>query len=103
MTLVRTIPLVVLMLAACATGTIERCPPDQRPAVLDTLYFGTATPVGVVTEEEWRRFLAEEVTPRFPEGLTFWSMAGDTSSVEHSTPTTRRRLPTGCAVTSRSP
>jgi hypothetical protein len=34
------------------------------------LLFGTAKPDGVVTEEEFGAFLDDEVTPRFPEGLT---------------------------------
>jgi hypothetical protein len=34
------------------------------------LFFGTAKPVGVVTEREFLRFLDQEVTPRFPDGLT---------------------------------
>lgn len=35
------------------------------------LYFGTGKPDGTaVTDEEWSGFLAEEITPRFPEGFT---------------------------------
>lgn len=34
------------------------------------LFFGTARPGGVVTAEEFRLFLDQEVTPRFPDGLT---------------------------------
>lgn len=34
------------------------------------LFFGTAKPNGVVTEEEFRAFIDAEVTPRFPDGLT---------------------------------
>jgi Protein of unknown function (DUF3574) len=34
------------------------------------LYFGTARPDGVVTEEAFREFVDEQVTPRFPDGLT---------------------------------
>ena len=30
----------------------------------------------VVTEEAWRAFLAEEITPRFPEGLTVVDASG---------------------------
>ena len=29
-----------------------------------------------MSEEDWRAFLAEEVTPRFPEGLTVFDAAG---------------------------
>lgn len=35
------------------------------------LFFGSAKPDGTaVTEAEWRRFLDQEITPRFPDGLT---------------------------------
>jgi hypothetical protein len=35
------------------------------------LYFGTQRPGGVqLTDAEWAGFLDEEVTPRFPDGLT---------------------------------
>src|SRR3546814_3487274 len=35
------------------------------------IYFGTTRPGGApVTETKWAAFLAEEVTPRFPDGLT---------------------------------
>ena len=34
------------------------------------LFFGTARPDGAVTEEEFLAFLDQEVTPRFPDGLT---------------------------------
>lgn len=34
------------------------------------LYFGTAKPDGVVSEEQFERFVDEHVTPRFPDGLT---------------------------------
>ena len=34
------------------------------------MYFGLTRPAGNVSESEWQAFLREEVTPRFPEGLT---------------------------------
>jgi hypothetical protein len=41
------------------------------------LYFGTAKPDGsVVTDEEFKRFLDAEVTPRFPDGLTLFTAFG---------------------------
>ena len=40
-------------------------------AVQSTLYFGLKGADGRgVSEQEWARFLAEVVTPRFPQGLT---------------------------------
>jgi len=39
--------------------------------VRSELYFGTTKPDGdELTDEEWQQFLDEEITPRFPAGLT---------------------------------
>jgi hypothetical protein len=43
---------------------------------MDSLYFGTARRGGEVSPEDWRQFLAAVVTPRFPDGLTSWTAAG---------------------------
>lgn len=41
------------------------------------LYFGRSIPGGgIVTEEEWDKFLAEVVTPRFPDGFTILKATG---------------------------
>src|SRR5262249_34608375 len=52
------------------------CKAGEQKAVMDTLYFGTSMPEGTVTSEEWQKFLAEVITPLFPEGLTAWAAAG---------------------------
>lgn len=67
---------IVVALAGCAALPGAGCPADAQPATNDFLYFGTARPGGVVSPREWRAFLAEEVTPRFPDGLTAWPAAG---------------------------
>ena len=42
-----------------------------------TLYFGTLRPKGgSVSELEWQLFLRDEVTKRFPDGLTVWDAQG---------------------------
>lgn len=41
-----------------------------------TLYFGTSRPKGAVSELEWQVFLRDEVTSRFPDGLTAWDALG---------------------------
>jgi hypothetical protein len=41
-----------------------------QPFVRTELYFGTARPDGIVTEQEFRHFVDHHVTPRFPDGLT---------------------------------
>ena len=52
------------------------CRAGEQKAVMDTLYFGTSMPGGRVTADDWQKFLAEVITPRFPDGLTAWAAAG---------------------------
>ena len=52
----------------------RRAPDGQRRGavafVRTELYFGTAKPVGAVTDAEFEKFLDDVVTPLFPDGLT---------------------------------
>jgi hypothetical protein len=75
--------LTVLLLAASLVGSCAasspssgHCRAGEEPALMDSLYFGTITPDGRVSPDDWQRFLADEITPRFPGGLTSWSAAG---------------------------
>lgn len=44
---------------------------------LDRLYFGRSMSCGgVVSDAQWNAFVAQVVTPRFPEGLTIWLADG---------------------------
>ncbi|MCC2642458.1 MAG: hypothetical protein K0S45_2871 [Nitrospira sp.] len=43
---------------------------------MESLYFGTATPHGAVTTDEWTTFLETIIMPDFPDGLTFWAASG---------------------------
>ena len=53
------------------------CPPGTEEFAEYRLFFGRSQgSVEVVSEEAWRAFLAEEVTPRFPDGLTVLDAAG---------------------------
>ena len=52
------------------------CGTKSTSQVRTTLYFGLARPKGAVTELEWQLFLRDEVTKRFPEGLTVWEADG---------------------------
>jgi len=45
-----------------------------------TLYFGLGRPKGTVSELEWQVFLRDEVTSRFPAGLTVWEAQGQWQS-----------------------
>ena len=56
--------------------------------VLDRLYLGRSIPAGgEVSEAQWTRFLAEVVTPRFPNGFTVLAGQGQwrdkTGGIEH--------------------
>ena len=65
--------LVAALLSACTTTSPRSpCHASEQQAVVDSLYFGS----GEVKPEEWQEFLAAVITPRFPEGLTSWSAAG---------------------------
>lgn len=44
--------------------------PGAAPMVRTELLFGLARPGGVVSEAEFQQFIDDEVTPRFPQGLT---------------------------------
>ena len=53
------------------------CPPGTEPFAEYRLFFGRSQgSVEVVSEEAWRAFLANEVTLRFPDGLTVLDAAG---------------------------
>ena len=65
--------------AACS-GLAPLCTISQQRMITETLYFGLAKPNGQVSEEDWRTFLAEVVTPRFPRGLTVWAASGQWKS-----------------------
>ena len=51
---------------------------------IDMLYFGTARPDGVVSDAEWKAFVAEVITPAFP-GFTEWNAVGHWRGVEEAT------------------
>ena len=65
-----------LLCAGCAAVPQPRCAAHLEPAVNELIYFGTATPEGVVSPEAWSGFLRDVVTPRFPRGLTTWDASG---------------------------
>ena len=54
----------------------EQCGASSAPEVRTTLYFGSSRTKGSVSELEWQLFLCDEVTSRFPDGLTVWDADG---------------------------
>ena len=66
-----------LALAGCSATVDERCPDGLEAFTEFNLYFGLAKGDGsLVSEAEWDAFLADTVTPRFPDGLTVYDARG---------------------------
>ena len=69
--------LVSATVLGCAAFPQATCPADLKPMTSAELYFGRSIPGGgVVSDADWQRFLDEEVTPRFPDGLTVQDASG---------------------------
>ena len=67
----------ILLGVGCAAAEQDPCPEGTDPFTELNVYFGQEKgDGGTVTEEEWRAFLAETVTPRFPDGLTVLDARG---------------------------
>ncbi|HSJ09235.1 MAG TPA: DUF3574 domain-containing protein [Longimicrobiales bacterium] len=71
---------VMAALAGCssAVGVVPHEQPAQSQAALvDRLYMGRSIPGGgTVSDADWKRFVDEYVTPRFPDGLTVFHAQG---------------------------
>jgi hypothetical protein len=79
-------PLLAVSLAGCA-GLAQTCAPGQQAMLSAELLFGRKIGERVgVGEGAFRRFVDEEVTPRFPDGLTIIDASGQYRDRE------RRRL-----------
>ena len=91
-TVTATVLAVVIFLAGALAGTAvsaQRRPADPQcgtatAQVRTTLYFGLskAHTKGSVSELEWQMFLKDEVTSRFPDGLTSWEAEGQWRSAD---------------------
>ena len=69
--------LLTLLLSADIASAQPACRGATQPAQVAELLFGRS--IGGrfgVTEAKWARFLADEVTPRFPDGLTVTDARG---------------------------
>jgi len=68
-------------------SAVMECGATSAAQVRTTLYFGMARPKGSVSELEWQIFLRDEVTKRFPDGLTVWGAEGQwrtpAGSIDH--------------------
>lgn len=70
------ISLVLLGVVACSGLDPMSCGAGQAPHVSETLYFGTGTADGRVTQVQWQAFIDDVITPRFPQGLSIWPAYG---------------------------
>lgn len=67
----------LLFAAGCAAGGDAVCPEGMDAFTEINVYFGLEKGSGVtLTEEEWQSFLADTVTPHFPDGLTVLDARG---------------------------
>lgn len=65
----RLLPLLLLVAIACHSAP---------PLVSDRLFFGRNIPAGgTVTEAQWEAFVRDEISPRFPKGLTIYAAKGE--------------------------
>jgi hypothetical protein len=69
--------LAALLLAGCAGPQALLCPAGQESRAVADILFGRNIGGRLgVSEAAWRRFVAGEITPRFPDGLTIVDAAG---------------------------
>jgi Protein of unknown function (DUF3574) len=67
--------LVALALSGPAAASPAACRGKQESMLAAELLFGRGSRGGV-SEGAWARFVAREITPRFPDGLTVFDAAG---------------------------
>jgi hypothetical protein len=67
----------LLSVAGCAGAPALEPLPGSEALLRSELYFGRLKPDGsVVTDADWRAFVVEQVTPRFPDGFTVLDAVG---------------------------
>jgi hypothetical protein len=71
------------VLSGCAAMGAPSCGPGGQPELVAEMVFGRNIGDSLgVSEADWNRFLDEEVTPRFPDGLTVMSASGQWRDTE---------------------
>ena len=67
----------VILMAACSGTRSLNCPEGTERWIEHRLFMGRGGSDGeIVDDEAWDAFLDEEITPRFPDGLTVVDGAG---------------------------
>lgn len=108
-----TLTLFAIALVACPasgfqieerSGGVPACAPSGVVYTRTTLYFGLARPAGTISEKQWKAFVREEVTSRFPQGFTAWEAGNGrppTARLAGSVPKcccSYTRTPAPCAI-----
>jgi Protein of unknown function (DUF3574) len=66
-----------ILIMLSQTAVAANCPANMQVRTAIELYFGrNVGEVLGVSEEAWSKFLDEEITPRFPDGLTVITIDG---------------------------
>lgn len=79
--------------SAQSLPSAEACTAPLKPALEINLYFGRDIEGGgEVSEEQWAEFVAVEVTPRFPDGLSVLNVAGQSRNSKNQTLRERTKL-----------
>jgi hypothetical protein len=73
-----------VVLGGCATLP-QACLPPARPMIAAEMFFGRGDGGRIVSERAFAGFLASEITPRFPEGLTVLDGRGQWRNGEQGT------------------
>lgn len=74
------------MASGCASLAPQACAPGQQAMLSAELLFGRKVGDRIgVSETAFRRFVDEEVTPRFPDGLTILDASGQYRDRERGT------------------
>ncbi len=74
--------MLALLPATVRAEDIECRAPAQSMQAIEVMFGRTSDGRLVVTDRAWARFLAREVTPRFPDGLTVVDAAGQRTDKE---------------------
>ena len=78
---------------AQSSSSAMTCATPLKPALEVNLYFGRDIGAGgEVSEAQWSEFVAVEVTPRFPDGLSILNVSGQSRNSKNETLRERTKL-----------
>jgi hypothetical protein len=76
-------PLLFVPMPGAGASTLDCRAPQREMLVVDFLFGRNVGHKQVVSERAWRKFLAREITPRFPDGLTVIDANGQWRDEKH--------------------